>query len=146
MECQTFRNFREWRIKPSSERIILQSIEHLVLRVEAPPPCEVTTHDIFAELSQDTLRQYETLKRSCALSLDKTTITASSAGALVQKLASFASGGLYDEEGNVESVHLDKARALWQFLRGRTTPTLVFYRSEEHRVGKECRSRWSPYH
>src|SRR5690554_3399232 len=24
--------------------------------------------------------------------------------------------------------------------------TLGFYRSEERRVGKECRSRWSPYH
>src|SRR5256885_6032072 len=23
---------------------------------------------------------------------------------------------------------------------------LLFYRSEERRVGKECRSRWSPYH
>ena len=22
----------------------------------------------------------------------------------------------------------------------------VYYRSEERRVGKECRSRWSPYH
>src|SRR5207253_8936547 len=25
-------------------------------------------------------------------------------------------------------------------------PTLNFLRSEERRVGKECRSRWSPYH
>ena len=25
-------------------------------------------------------------------------------------------------------------------------PTLSFPRSEERRVGKECRSRWSPYH
>ena len=24
--------------------------------------------------------------------------------------------------------------------------TLVYKRSEERRVGKECRSRWSPYH
>ena len=24
--------------------------------------------------------------------------------------------------------------------------TLKSYRSEERRVGKECRSRWSPYH
>ena len=24
--------------------------------------------------------------------------------------------------------------------------TLINYRSEERRVGKECRSRWSPYH
>ena len=23
---------------------------------------------------------------------------------------------------------------------------MVYYRSEERRVGKECRSRWSPYH
>ena len=24
--------------------------------------------------------------------------------------------------------------------------TLILVRSEERRVGKECRSRWSPYH
>ena len=24
--------------------------------------------------------------------------------------------------------------------------TFLLYRSEERRVGKECRSRWSPYH
>src|SRR5256886_8923225 len=28
----------------------------------------------------------------------------------------------------------------------RNTPTLMNLRSEERRVGKECRSRWSPYH
>jgi len=27
-----------------------------------------------------------------------------------------------------------------------TYGTAKFYRSEERRVGKECRSRWSPYH
>src|SRR3712207_1236765 len=35
------------------------------------------------------------------------------------------------------------------FGRGYTTQTLHDYakmRSEERRVGKECRSRWSPYH
>ena len=25
-------------------------------------------------------------------------------------------------------------------------PAFILYRSEERRVGKECRSRWSPYH
>src|SRR5690349_15037293 len=25
-------------------------------------------------------------------------------------------------------------------------PGVIIYRSEERRVGKECRSRWSPYH
>src|SRR2546426_11078740 len=28
----------------------------------------------------------------------------------------------------------------------RTIRPLINYRSEERRVGKECRSRWSPYH
>src|SRR2546422_11343467 len=30
--------------------------------------------------------------------------------------------------------------------RARREPTLLWIRSEERRVGKECRSRWSPYH
>ena len=29
---------------------------------------------------------------------------------------------------------------------GRGSPYRAFPRSEERRVGKECRSRWSPYH
>src|SRR5688572_29976699 len=34
-------------------------------------------------------------------------------------------------------------------IKNETTPVMVngvLYRSEERRVGKECRSRWSPYH
>ena len=30
--------------------------------------------------------------------------------------------------------------------RGDSLDHVLFYRSEERRVGKECRSRWSPYH
>ena len=30
--------------------------------------------------------------------------------------------------------------------RERKTSTKLLLRSEERRVGKECRSRWSPYH
>ena len=31
-------------------------------------------------------------------------------------------------------------------LRGRPAEQRALFRSEERRVGKECRSRWSPYH
>ena len=31
-------------------------------------------------------------------------------------------------------------------LRQELSDTIVSSRSEERRVGKECRSRWSPYH
>ena len=36
--------------------------------------------------------------------------------------------------------------ALSFFLRDLNKPVILTYRSEERRVGKECRSRWSPYH
>ena len=41
------------------------------------------------------------------------------------------------EEQNLEQENPEElALLLWQVLK----------RSEERRVGKECRSRWSPYH
>ena len=32
------------------------------------------------------------------------------------------------------------------FYMGSSIVILILLRSEERRVGKECRSRWSPYH
>src|SRR5260221_9846525 len=46
-------------------------------------------------------------------------------------------------------ARLSSAIALPVFVRGELTAVLVLFcgdRSEERRVGKECRSRWSPYH
>src|SRR2546429_2808287 len=46
----------------------------------------------------------------------------------------------------------DSARSLLQEVSGRLhvrhrpSPWFLRARSEERRVGKECRSRWSPYH
>ena len=42
-----------------------------------------------------------------------------------------------------------RAQYLFIFAFGLLAVFVVFvimYRSEERRVGKECRSRWSPYH
>ena len=33
-----------------------------------------------------------------------------------------------------------------EYHAAREEQSLIVYRSEERRVGKECRSRWSPYH
>ena len=40
--------------------------------------------------------------------------------------------------------HVDDARAI--VVSAAIPPEHVEVRSEERRVGKECRSRWSPYH
>src|ERR1035438_2591440 len=39
-----------------------------------------------------------------------------------------------------------KLLGLWPQIMGRVHIIDVNIRSEERRVGKECRSRWSPYH
>ena len=46
----------------------------------------------------------------------------------------------------------NEMKALYETVVSRKTHaeegsyTAYLYRSEERRVGKECRSRWSPYH
>ena len=48
----------------------------------------------------------------------------------------------YDAEGNIST---DGVKALTRHLIAKGVKG-VYVRSEERRVGKECRSRWSPYH
>ena len=51
----------------------------------------------------------------------------------------------FDSEGCIDPVEGEReARLLLEILP--PEPIIRYPRSEERRVGKECRSRWSPYH
>ena len=53
----------------------------------------------------------------------------------------------FKDRFKAEYYQLDNRIAgLQRMLEGYKNGTLNFTRSEERRVGKECRSRWSPYH
>src|SRR2546430_13960385 len=59
--------------------------------------------------------------------------------------------GLAAEAGLKHGVVQDKLflpglRKLKRLIDGRVVGRILSVRSEERRVGKECRSRWSPYH
>ena len=45
-------------------------------------------------------------------------------------------------EENIEYLH----ELMDYYLKEKIQSRKESYRSEERRVGKECRSRWSPYH
>ena len=47
----------------------------------------------------------------------------------------------YGDEAHVTSIAVDP-----DHQRRKIGTRLLYERSEERRVGKECRSRWSPYH
>ena len=49
---------------------------------------------------------------------------------------------IWDEQGAFNAVDGDASRKKFYMLEMLPYPS----RSEERRVGKECRSRWSPYH
>src|SRR5439155_3177034 len=51
----------------------------------------------------------------------------------------------HDQDDRELAQHVELGAAREQALRGRG-PEAATPRSEERRVGKECRSRWSPYH
>ena len=51
-------------------------------------------------------------------------------------------GGLVLVVSPLIALMQDQVRA----LQRRGIPAAALHRSEERRVGKECRSRWSPYH
>ena len=50
------------------------------------------------------------------------------------------------DKSSISAVFFDKPRILIWFLVSYFVMVSRYVRSEERRVGKECRSRWSPYH
>src|SRR2546430_4653368 len=70
--------------------------------------------------------------------------------ASLDKIAVITMRGLISSSipGNVSDSMVDDMRAALQQARddSRVKAIVMEIRSEERRVGKECRSRWAPYH
>ena len=50
------------------------------------------------------------------------------------------------EKYEVIKIIINNKRDILEKVKGLDFALLALHRSEERRVGKECRSRWSPYH
>ena len=62
-------------------------------------------------------------------------------GSILVLTATAGAGYLYGEGLKDYLRQMEYLRYIAGMIRGQ-----LEYRSEERRVGKECRSRWSPYH
>ena len=64
-----------------------------------------------------------------------------------QYLPTTSGGALPNQDAGALLALADKLDTLFQYFKVGLIPTgSNQLRSEERRVGKECRSRWSPYH
>ena len=115
---------------PGAREAALDAVRHLVLRLEAPPPCAVSYRDIYAQMAKPELDAYAQFKRDMVAAIQGQEITAVSAGALVAKLAAWASGGQYhstDDSRTVLRPHYRKRAELARVLASESGPHLVFY-------------------
>lgn len=115
---------------PGARDTALAAVRHLVLRLEAPPPCEVSYRDVYASMDELELETYREFKRKMVAEIEGKEITAVSAGALVAKLAAWASGGQYwgaNPERLALRPHSRKREALARILTLDQGPHLVFY-------------------
>src|SRR2546430_12003885 len=79
--------------------------------------------------------------QTCALPISRSAIAALYACLLHRRLVLWICATPYGERGR------SKLRQWWRRSLVRcASAVIVSGRSEERRVGKECRSRWSPYH
>ena len=65
-------------------------------------------------------------------------------------LMAITAAGLSGCAERPQPLQIDNSLTSEEIARGTLTPEVLWkmgrVRSEERRVGKECRSRWSPYH
>ena len=66
----------------------------------------------------------------------------------IQRISKTFNPGTVNEKKAITdlSLHLNKGEFVTVIGSNGAGKSTLFNRSEERRVGKECRSRWSPYH
>ena len=118
-----------WDERPGAAEEVLGRIRHLVLRLEAPPPCEVAYEDVPVTLTHAEVKHYDAFRKAMVAEIQGQEITAVSAGALTGKLCAWASGGVYDSGGEriVLRPHTRKREALAELFRMLKPPFFVLY-------------------
>tara|TARA_R100000479_G_scaffold98552_2_gene48905 strand:- start:3377 stop:4741 length:1365 start_codon:yes stop_codon:yes gene_type:complete len=98
----------EWIDKPGIEETVAQMLSDITIR-HALEDCidlpKNIVRTLYTDLSPAVYKMYKTLQESSVLYTKMGTINAVHAGARVKKLLQLVSGGVYDEEGNVQYFH-----------------------------------------
>ena len=107
--------------KISDITISMKSTDHLNMPELVLSECPVI-------MSAQEKRRYDKLKQELVLNLPDSEVTAANAASLSGKLSQMANGAVYDDDGNVHSVHNRKLDALEDIIEAANgKPLLVAY-------------------
>lgn len=124
-------------IKQGHEDIIRNSIADICLSMQAKDYLQLPDlimHTEAIELSEANMKAYNKFEREKVLEFteehegESGNILANSAAGLMNKLAQFANGAIYDDEKNVHEIHNEKVEKLAEIVEGANgNSVLVFY-------------------
>lgn len=124
-------------VKKGHEDIIRNSIADICLSMQAKDYLQLPdlmVHTVPVELSPATMSAYNTFERERVLEFkqehegEPTNVLANSAAGLMNKLAQFANGAIYDDERNAHEIHSEKVDKLAEIVEAANgSSVLVFY-------------------
>ena len=101
----------EWIDKPGIEEVVADRLKDITIR-HALEECidlpDNIVRTVYTSLSPKVMAMYKTLAEESVLYTQQGTINAVNAGARVKKLLQLVSGGVYDEEHNVQYFHQER--------------------------------------
>jgi len=101
----------EWIDKPGIEEVVADRLKDITIR-HALEDCidlpDNIVRTVYTSLSPKVMAMYKTLAQESVLYTQQGTINAVNAGARVKKLLQLVSGGVYDEEQNVQYFHQER--------------------------------------
>ena len=116
---------------PFAEDAIYNKIGDITISMKATDHLqmpELISSEYTVSLSEEDQKHYEKLKRELVLSLGDGEITAANAASLSGKLSQMANGAIYDDAGNIISIHDRKLDALEDIIEAANgKPILVAY-------------------
>ena len=119
----------EWIDKPGIEEIVADRLKDIVIR-HALQDCidlpDNIVRTVYTNLSSKVARMYKILAEESVLYTKQGTINAVNAGARVKKLLQLVSGGVYDEEGNIQYFHQERYNLVMDLVDARTHSLVAF--------------------
>ena len=101
----------EWIDKPGIEEVVADRLKDITIRHSLEDCIDLPDNivrTVYTNLSSKVAKMYKTLADESVLYTQQGTINAVNAGARVKKLLQLVSGGVYDQEGNVQYFHQER--------------------------------------